>query len=70
MALLHSINPWRRQALIIAVIALLLLGLLLANAHLVYVAVSTQPDCVAHTRSGAVQAGSGSRVFQAAKSAC
>lgn len=32
-----------------------------ANAHLVYVAVSTQPDCVAHVREGE---------GAAAKSAC
>lgn len=46
-------------------------GLLLvagAHAHLVYVAVSSQPDCVAHVRAGdaAVPAGA----LSAAKSAC
>ena len=43
-------------------------GLLLfagANAHLVYVAFQSQPDCVAHVKSG--EAGGG---FRAAKSAC
>lgn len=38
-----------------------LLFLVLANVHLVYVAVTTQPDCVAHTRDGA---------SAAAKSSC
>ncbi len=37
-----------------------------ANAHLVYVAVASQPDCVAHLKD----AGSKSGAFRAAKSAC
>ena len=37
-----------------------------ANAHLVYVAVTSQPDCVDHVRQG--EAGNGT--FRAAKSAC
>lgn len=43
-------------------------GLLLfagANAHLVYVAFESQPDCVAHVKSA--EGGSG---YRAAKSAC
>lgn len=40
------------------------LGVLGANAHLVYVAVTSQPDCVAHVRPGS---GEG---FGAAKSSC
>jgi hypothetical protein len=46
-------------------------GLLLvagANAHLVYVAVTSQPDCVAHVRSGDAATPAGS--LSAAKSAC
>jgi hypothetical protein len=40
---------------------------LAANAHLVYVSVTSQPDCVAHLKQGdAAQAGS----FRAATSAC
>lgn len=49
-------------------IAVLLAGLLLvagANAHLLYVAVSSQPDCVKHLKS----AGEDGR-YRAAKSAC
>jgi len=48
---------------------LVLIGLVVlvaANAHLLYVAVTSQPDCVDHVRPG--EAGSG--VFGAAKSAC
>jgi hypothetical protein len=46
-------------------------GLLLvaaANAHLVYVAMSSQPDCVTHVRPGEATAASGA--FSAARSAC
>jgi len=34
---------------VVAAVAALLVG---ANAHLVYVAVTSQPDCVAHARQG------------------
>jgi len=54
-----------------ATIGLVVVGLLLlfgaANIHLVYVAVTSQPDCVAHLRPG--DAG-GQGAYQAAKSAC
>lgn len=40
----------------------------LANAHLVYVAVSSQPECVAHSKVGERAPGAGS--FSAAKPAC
>ena len=47
---------------------LLGLGLLFAaNGHLVYVAMTSQPECVAHVRSGG-PARDGS--FSAAKSSC
>ena len=39
--------------------------LIFANAHLVYVAFTSQPDCVAHART----IGEGAE-FRAAKSAC
>jgi hypothetical protein len=41
--------------------------LIAANAHLVYVAVMSQPDCVAHARPG--EAG-GMHAFGAAQSSC
>lgn len=42
-----------RQKLIIWLVAALCFVFLIgANAHLVYVATVTQPDCVAHTRTG------------------
>jgi hypothetical protein len=39
-----------------------------ANAHLVYVAATSQPECVSHLRPGDSGAARGS--FSAAKSAC
>jgi len=45
-----------------------LLVLVGANAHLLYVALMSQPDCVAHVRPG--EASSGGQSFSAAKSAC
>ena len=50
----------------LAVGALVIVGVLLAaNAHLVYVAFSSQPDCVAHLK------GEGDHgTYRAAKSAC
>lgn len=50
--------------------ALIAAGLLLvaaANWHLVHVAVTSQPDCVAHLRAGG---GQSSGQFSAAKSSC
>jgi hypothetical protein len=49
----------------VAVGLLLLVG---ANAHMVYVAVTSQPDCVAHVRPGESNGQSG--VFSAAQSDC
>lgn len=50
------------------VVAAGLLVLALANTHLVYVAVKSQPDCVEHLKPGAGQ--DGNKRFSAAKSAC
>lgn len=51
--------------LIVAAGLLLVIG---ANAHLVYVAATSQPECVAHVRPGDGDAQDGS--FSAAQSAC
>lgn len=62
----HKANasPWRRIAI---VIVLSVVGLFLAaNIHLVYVAFSSQPDCVPHAKSST----EGADVFTAAKSSC
>jgi hypothetical protein len=39
-----------------------------ANAHLVYVAMTSQPECIAHSRLG--EGGPHGRPLSAAKSAC
>ena len=44
------------------------LALLLANAHLVYVALTSQPDCVAHTKDGDSNRPAGT--YRAANSSC
>ena len=58
----------RRKAvwwLLAGAIALLVVA---ANAHLVFMAFVSQPDCVAHLRRGAVTGDSGT--FSAASSSC
>ena len=45
-----------------------LLLLLIANSHLVYVAVMSQPECVPHVRQGEGAAKDGK--FSAARSSC
>lgn len=54
-----------RLGVLIGVAAAVLL-LLLANAHLVYVAVTSQPDCVSHLKSSGETTGN----YRAARSAC
>jgi hypothetical protein len=56
----------RKQLLWVGIGAALLL-LLAANSHLVYVALTSQPDCVAHIRQGE---GAKDRKFSAARSSC
>ena len=45
-----------------------LLLVLIANSHLVYVAIMSQPECVAHVRPGEGSAKDGK--FSAARSSC
>jgi len=47
-------------------VALAVLLLVLANAHLVYVAATSQPDCVSHLKTS----GEASGQFRAARSSC
>jgi hypothetical protein len=58
---LSGSNRGRVMALVAAALAVVLL----ANAHLVYVALDSQPDCVPHAKQ---TDGAGS--FRAARSAC
>ena len=54
---------WFRPLWFLAVAAMVVIA---ANAHLVYVAVSTQPECVAHLKDKGEAPGQ----YRAAKSAC
>jgi hypothetical protein len=54
-----------RRAFWLVLTTVVLALLLLANAHLVYVAVGSQPDCVPHAKA----AGEGA-AFRAARPAC
>ena len=58
----------RSRGFFIMVAVAALVVVLLANAHLVYVASTSQPDCVAHARADGTQRAPG--VFGAAKSSC
>ena len=56
------------RALVWLSVAAGLLLIALANAHLVYVAVSSQPDCIDHVKRGVAVAAPGT--FSAASSSC
>lgn len=53
--------------LALGAVALALFLVLLGNAHLVYVSLESQPECVAHEKPGT---GSDSGAYSAAKSSC
>lgn len=57
----------KTRALIWMAVTLGVLLLTAVNVHLVYVAVTSQPDCVAHARPGEA---SGTHTFGAAASSC
>lgn len=67
----YAATPTDRSTIKPIVKLLIGFGLVLfvaANAHLLYVAMSSQPDCVDHVRGG--QANDRSTGFSAAKSSC
>jgi hypothetical protein len=61
-------KPTRTRAILWLAIGAGLLLVLIANSHLVYMAVVSQPDCVAHVRQGEGSAKDGK--FSAARSSC
>lgn len=63
-----SVAAPKRKAAIWLLAGLGLLILAAANGHLVYVAMMSQPDCVAHIRQG--EGGDANGSFSAARSAC
>ena len=58
----------KTKALLWVAIGAGLLLVLIANSHLVYVAIVSQPECVAHVRQGEGVAEPGK--FSAARSSC
>jgi hypothetical protein len=58
----------RTRAVVWAAVGAGLLLVLIANSHLVYMAVMSQPECVAHVRQGEGSPGDGK--FSAARSSC
>ena len=56
-----------RRLLVMTTIAAGLLLVVLANAHLVYVSMRSQPDCVAHVKPGTVDENG---AYSAAGSSC
>lgn len=62
-----SHGGWKTKSIVWLSVGLGLIVLAAANAHLLYVAVFSQPGCVAHLRHGE---GNGTTSFSAATSSC
>jgi hypothetical protein len=58
----------RGRLAIVALVAAGVAGLVGANAHLVYVSVMSQPDCVPHAKAPASD--TSGTLYQAARSSC
>ena len=56
-----------RRTMVFGAVAVALIVLVLANLHLVYVSMRSQPDCIAHLKPGT---GGDSSTFSAARSSC
>jgi hypothetical protein len=68
MSRIRIMRTPKRKVAIWLLIGFSLLLLVAANGHLFYVAMTSQPDCVAHVRQGE---GSGTHErFSAARSSC
>jgi hypothetical protein len=57
----------RRRTIVLGAMAVALLVVVLANLHLVYVSLQSQPDCVAHLKPGV---GGVNGAYSAARSSC
>lgn len=58
-------TPSRARALVVLAVVIGIGVLLAANAHLVFVAFTSQPECVDHLKAPGAEGG-----YRAAKSAC
>jgi hypothetical protein len=63
-----AMRRFKTRPLLWAMIGAGLLLVLIANSHLVYMAVVSQPECVAHVRQG--EGGPKDGKFSAARSSC
>jgi len=63
-----SMSRFKTKPLLWAMIGAGLLLVLIANSHMVYMAVISQPECVAHVRQGEGVSKEGK--FSAARSSC
>jgi hypothetical protein len=63
-----AVRQLKTKAGLWAAIGAALLLVLIANSHLVYMAIMSQPECVAHVRQGEGAPKEGK--FRAAKSSC
>jgi hypothetical protein len=63
-----EVRQLKTKAILWAAIGAGVLLVLIANSHLVYMAVVSQPECVAHLRPG--EGASEQGKFSAAKSSC
>ena len=57
----------RHRMLVFAAVAIALAVAVLANVHLVYVALRSQPECIAHLKPGTSDANG---TYSAARSSC
>ena len=56
-----------RRTIVVGAVAVALLVVVLANVHLVYAAMTSQPDCIAHVKPGI---GGENGAYSAAQSSC
>ncbi len=61
-------SPARARSLVIVLVVLAIAGVLVANAHFLLMAETSQPACVAHVKGGDRVAQPGA--FSAARSSC
>ena len=56
-----------RRTIVMGAVAIALMVVVLANIHLVYAAIRSQPDCITHLKPGV---GGESGTYSAAQSSC
>jgi hypothetical protein len=59
-----SVEERKATQIVAALLGVAAVVFVLANTHLIYIAISTEPDCVGHAKTP------GEGIYRAAKSAC